>query len=183
VVAPSCDAEAQEILQKKGNVRVLVLPDLLGGADYLVQDIAGGFLVQAADKIVANPADWQLVTEKKPTEAELAELLFAWKICKHVKSNAIVVAKNRTTIGVGAGQMNRVGSAKIALEQAGDGVQGAVLASDGFFPFDDSVRTAAAAGIKAIVQPGGSMRDQDSIKAANELGMVMVLTGIRHFMH
>jgi phosphoribosylaminoimidazolecarboxamide formyltransferase / IMP cyclohydrolase len=183
VVAPGCDAEAQEILQKKGNVRVLVLPDLLGGADYLVKDIAGGFLVQAADKIVANPADWQLVTEKKPTEAELAELLFAWKICKHVKSNAIVVAKNRTTIGVGAGQMNRVGSAKIALEQAGDAVSGAVLASDGFFPFDDSVRTAAATGIQAIVQPGGSMRDQDSINAANELGLVMVLTGVRHFMH
>jgi phosphoribosylaminoimidazolecarboxamide formyltransferase / IMP cyclohydrolase len=183
VVAPGCAAEAQEILQKKGNVRVLVLPDLLGGADYLVKDIAGGFLVQAADKIVANPADWQLVTEKKPTEAELAELLFAWKICKHVKSNAIVVTKDRTTIGVGAGQMNRVGSAKIALEQAGDAVQGSVLASDGFFPFDDSVRTAAAAGITAIVQPGGSMRDQDSIKAANELGIVMVLTGVRHFMH
>jgi phosphoribosylaminoimidazolecarboxamide formyltransferase / IMP cyclohydrolase len=183
VVAPSCDADAQEILQKKGNVRVLVLPDLFGGADYLIKDIAGGFLVQAADKIAADPTTWQLVTAKKPTDAELAELLFAWKICKHVKSNAIVVAKNRTTIGVGAGQMNRVGSAKIALDQAGAATQGAVLASDGFFPFDDSVRTAAAAGITAIVQPGGSMRDQDSINAANELGIVMAFTGIRHFMH
>ncbi|MBD2328329.1 bifunctional phosphoribosylaminoimidazolecarboxamide formyltransferase/IMP cyclohydrolase [Alkalinema sp. FACHB-956] len=183
VVAPGCDADAQEILAKKGNVRVLVLPDLRGGSDYLVKDIAGGFLVQAADTIVANPADWKIVTDKQPTEAELQELLFAWKICKHVKSNAIVVAKDRTTIGVGAGQMNRVGSAKIALEQAANKVQGAVLASDGFFPFDDSVRTAAAAGITAIVQPGGSMRDQDSINAANELGIVMVLTGIRHFMH
>jgi phosphoribosylaminoimidazolecarboxamide formyltransferase / IMP cyclohydrolase len=183
VVAPGCDADAQEILQKKGNVRVLILPDLCGGADYLVKDIAGGFLVQAADKGTALPADWQIVTTKQPTPAALAELQFAWNICKHVKSNAIVVAKNRTTIGVGAGQMNRVGSAKIALEQAGGGAIGAVLASDGFFPFDDSVRTAAAAGISAIVQPGGSMRDQDSIVAANELGLVMAFTGTRHFMH
>jgi phosphoribosylaminoimidazolecarboxamide formyltransferase / IMP cyclohydrolase len=183
VVAPGCDPEAEAILRKKGNVRILTLPDFRGGADYLIKDIAGGFLVQAADKNVANPTDWQFVTEKQPTEAELAELLFAWKICKHVKSNAIVVAKNNATIGVGAGQMNRVGSAKIALDQAGEMARGAVLASDGFFPFDDSVRTAAAAGIGAIVQPGGSMRDQDSINAANELGIVMVLTGVRHFMH
>ncbi|MCY7323146.1 MAG: bifunctional phosphoribosylaminoimidazolecarboxamide formyltransferase/IMP cyclohydrolase, partial [Phormidesmis sp. CAN_BIN36] len=118
-----------------------------------------------------------------PTPDQLAELLFAWKICKHVKSNAIVITQNRTTIGVGAGQMNRVGSVKIALEQAGEKSIGAVLASDGFFPFDDSVRTAAAAGIAAIVQPGGSLRDQDSIDAANELGMMMVFTGVRHFLH
>ncbi len=183
VVAPSCDADAQAILQKKGNVRVLVLPDLRGGTEFVLKDIAGGFLVQAADTIVADPAQWNIVTEKKPTPAELEELLFAWKICKHVKSNAIVIAKDRTTIGVGAGQMNRVGSAKIALEQAGAGSLGAVLASDGFFPFDDSVKAAAAAGIKAIVQPGGSMRDTESIAAANELGIVMALTGIRHFMH
>ncbi|MBE9032687.1 bifunctional phosphoribosylaminoimidazolecarboxamide formyltransferase/IMP cyclohydrolase [filamentous cyanobacterium LEGE 11480] len=183
VVAPGCDPAAQELLQKKGNVRVLVLPELLGGSDYLVKDIAGGFLVQAADKAMVQPADWQLVTDKQPTEAELAELLFAWKMCKHVKSNAIVVTHNRTTLGVGAGQMNRVGAAKIALEQAGAAAQGATLASDGFFPFDDSVRTAAAAGIKAIVQPGGSRRDQDSIDAANEMGIVMAFTGMRHFMH
>jgi phosphoribosylaminoimidazolecarboxamide formyltransferase / IMP cyclohydrolase len=183
VVAPGCDPAAQELLQKKGNLRLLVLPDLTGGADFLVKDIAGGFLVQAADKLVANPADWNIVTDQKPTPEELEELLFAWKICKHVKSNAIVIAKNRTTIGVGAGQMNRVGSAKIALEQAGAEVLGSVMASDGFFPFDDSVRAAAAAGIKAIVQPGGSMRDGESIAAANELGIIMAMTGVRHFMH
>ncbi len=183
IVAPSCDADAREILRQKGNMRVLVLPDLLGGPDYLIKDIAGGFLVQAADKNIADPATWQFVTQKQPTAAELAELLFAWKICKHVKSNAIVIAHNRTTVGVGAGQMNRVGAVKIALEQAGVAATGAVLASDGFFPFDDSVRTAAAAGISAIVQPGGSMRDQDSINAANELGIVMAFTGVRHFMH
>jgi phosphoribosylaminoimidazolecarboxamide formyltransferase/IMP cyclohydrolase len=110
-------------------------------------------------------------------------MLFAQKIVKHVKSNAIVVSKNRTTLGIGAGQMNRVGSVDIALKQAGDKAQGAILASDGFFPFDDSVRTAAQAGIVAIVQPGGSMRDRDSIAAANELGIVMVLSGTRHFLH
>jgi len=124
-----------------------------------------------------------VVTAKQPTEAQLAELLFAWKVCRHVKSNAIVVTRDRATLGVGAGQMNRVGSAKIALEQAGDRANGATLASDGFFPFDDSVRTAAAAGIEAIVQPGGSLRDPDSIQAADELGLIMVFTGTRHFLH
>ncbi|MEA5550016.1 bifunctional phosphoribosylaminoimidazolecarboxamide formyltransferase/IMP cyclohydrolase [Anabaena cylindrica UHCC 0172] len=183
VVAPGCDEEAQEILTKKGNVRVLILPDLLTGPKETVKAIAGGFLVQTADDMVADTSKWQIVTERQPTPSELAELLFAWKVCKHVKSNAIVVANDRTTLGIGAGQMNRVGSTKIALEQAGEKTQGAFLASDGFFPFDDSVRTAAAAGITAIVQPGGSMRDKDSIKAANELGLLMVLTGIRHFLH
>jgi phosphoribosylaminoimidazolecarboxamide formyltransferase / IMP cyclohydrolase len=183
VVAPSCDAEAQKILAKKANVRVLTLADLTSGPKTLVKQIAGGFLVQAADDIIADTSQWQVVTERQPTEDELAELLFAWKVCKHVKSNAIVLTSDRTTLGIGAGQMNRVGSAKIALEQAGEKARGATLASDGFFPFDDSVRTAAAAGITAIVQPGGSMRDQDSIKAANELGLVMVLTGVRHFLH
>jgi phosphoribosylaminoimidazolecarboxamide formyltransferase / IMP cyclohydrolase len=183
VVAPGCEPEAQEILQAKSKVRVLILPDLLTGAKQTVKAIAGGFLVQSTDDIVADPNQWQVVTEKQPTPAQLAELLFAWKICKHVKSNAIVVTQNRTTIGVGAGQMNRVGSAQIALEQAGEKAKGAVLASDGFFPFDDSVKTAAAAGIGAIVQPGGSLRDQESITAADELGLVMVFTGIRHFLH
>lgn len=183
VVAPGCDEEAKEFLTKKSKVRVLLLPDLATGPNYTIKSIAGGFLVQAADDAVESPQDWKVVTEKQPTDAQLEELLFAWKVCKHVKSNAIVATRDRTTIGVGAGQMNRVGSVKIALEQAGDKAQGAILASDGFFPFDDSVRTAAAAGISAIVQPGGSLRDEDSIKAANELGLVMVLTGIRHFLH
>ncbi|AFY45907.1 bifunctional phosphoribosylaminoimidazolecarboxamide formyltransferase/IMP cyclohydrolase [Nostoc sp. PCC 7107] len=183
VVAPDCDAEAQKILSKKTNVRVLTLADLSNGPKTLVKQIAGGFLVQAADDILADTSKWQVVTERQPTADELGELLFAWKVCKHVKSNAIVVTSDRTTLGVGAGQMNRVGSAKIALEQAGDKAKGAILASDGFFPFDDTIRAAAAAGITAIVQPGGSLRDQDSIKAANELGLVMVLTGVRHFLH
>lgn len=183
VVAPGCDAEAQEILAAKSKVRILVLPDLVSGEKQLVKQIAGGFLVQAADDQIANTSEWKVVTDRQPTDADLEELLFAWKVCKHVKSNAIVITNDRTTLGVGAGQMNRVGSVKIALEQAGEKAQGGILASDGFFPFDDSVRTAAAAGIRAIVQPGGSLRDQDSIKAANELGIVMVLTGMRHFLH
>ncbi|MGB3693705.1 MAG: bifunctional phosphoribosylaminoimidazolecarboxamide formyltransferase/IMP cyclohydrolase [Spirulinaceae cyanobacterium] len=183
VVAPSCDAEAKEILGKKSKLRVMLLPDLGKGSKESIKVIAGGFLVQTADDLVEDPQNWQVVTQKQPTPAQLAELLFAWKVCKYVKSNAIVVSRNRTTLGIGAGQMNRVGAAKIALEQAGERSKGATLASDGFFPFDDSVKTAAAAGITAIVQPGGSLRDQDSIAAANELRMVMVLTGIRHFLH
>ena len=183
VVAPDCSPEARDILAKKSKVRILLLPDLSRGEKQTVKVIAGGFLVQAADDLVETPDDWRVVTEKQPTAAQLAELLFAWKVSKHVKSNAIVVTKNQTTLGVGAGQMNRVGSVKIALEQAGEAAKGGYLASDGFFPFDDSVRTAAQFGIEAIVQPGGSLKDQDSINAANELGLIMVLTGIRHFLH
>jgi phosphoribosylaminoimidazolecarboxamide formyltransferase / IMP cyclohydrolase len=183
VVAPDCEAAAREILAAKSKVRVLLLPDLSVGSAQMVTAIAGGFLVQAADRMTSEPKDWQVVSDRQPTEAELAELQFAWKVVKHVKSNAIVVTRDRTTCGVGAGQMNRVGSVKIALDQAGEKANGAYLASDGFFPFDDSVRTAAAAGIGAIIQPGGSVRDADSIKAANELGLVMVLTGMRHFLH
>ena len=183
VVAPDCSPEARDILAKKSKVRILLLPDLSTGEKQTVKVIAGGFLVQAADDVVETPEEWRVVTEKQPTAAQLAELLFAWKVSKHVKSNAIVVTKNQTTLGVGAGQMNRVGSAKIALEQAGEAAKGGYLASDGFFPFDDSIRTAAKFGIEAIVQPGGSLKDQDSINAANELGLIMVLTGIRHFLH
>jgi phosphoribosylaminoimidazolecarboxamide formyltransferase / IMP cyclohydrolase len=183
IVAPECTPAAAEIFAIKKNLRVLTLADLATGTKDNVKVIAGGMLVQTADEAIETTANWQVVTTKQPTAAELEELLFAWKVCKHVKSNAIVVTKDRATLGVGAGQMNRVGSAKIALEQAGTLAQGATLASDGFFPFDDSVRTAAAAGITAIVQPGGSMRDNDSIAAANELGIVMVFTGTRHFLH
>jgi phosphoribosylaminoimidazolecarboxamide formyltransferase/IMP cyclohydrolase len=193
-VAPGYEPEAEEILAAKSKVRVLILPDVnpslraegtgaKQSPPQTVKVIAGGFLVQAADDIVEEASLWQVVTEKQPTPEQMVELLFAWKVAKHVKSNAIVVTRDGTTLGVGAGQMNRVGSVKIALEQAGERASGAILASDGFFPFDDSVRTAAAAGIVAIVQPGGSMRDEDSIKAANELGLVMVFTGIRHFLH
>ncbi|CCH68138.1 IMP cyclohydrolase [Richelia intracellularis HH01] len=183
VVAPGCDDAAKEIISNKSKLRLLVLPDFISSPKEKVKIIAGGFLVQDNDNIVMDTSKWQVATEKKPTDEQLVELLFAWKVCKHVKSNAIVVANNRTTLGIGVGQMNRVGSVKIALEQAGERAQGGYLASDGFFPFDDSVRMSAAAGIKAIIQPGGSLRDKDSIKVANELNLVMILTGVRHFLH
>lgn len=183
VVTPGCEAEAEEIIKAKSKLRVLLLPEMKRGGPGVVKAIAGGFLVQAADDADDDPERWEVATEKKPTPEQLAELLFAWKVAKHVKSNAIVVTRDRATVGIGAGQMNRVGAAKIALEQAGEKAKGGILASDGFFPFDDSVRTAAAAGIAAIVQPGGSIRDKDSVAAANELGLVMVLTGMRHFLH
>ncbi len=187
VVAPGCDEAAKAVLSKKKNLRILVLPDLMGGpkqtGQRMIKAIAGGFLSQAADDLREDPSQWTISTDLKPSEAELAEMLFAWRVVKHIKSNAILVVRDNVTLGVGAGQMNRVGAVKIALEQAGEQTQGATLASDGFFPFDDSVRTAAAAGIKAIVQPGGSIRDEDSIKAANELGIIMAFTGVRHFLH
>ncbi|XTZ11730.1 MAG: bifunctional phosphoribosylaminoimidazolecarboxamide formyltransferase/IMP cyclohydrolase [cyanobacterium endosymbiont of Rhopalodia inflata] len=183
VVAPGCDEEAKAILAAKSKIRVLLLPDLMSGPKQTVKVIAGGLLVQASDDQIDTPETWEIATEKQPTPEQLAELLFAWKVTKHVKSNAIVVTKNRTTLGIGAGQMNRVGAVRIALEEAGNEAKGGFLASDGFFPFDDSVRTAAAAGIVAIVQPGGSVRDKDSIAAANQLGLVMILTRIRHFLH
>ena len=183
VVAPGCEEEARAILQAKSKLRILLLPDLATGQPETIKAIAGGFLVQKSDDRIENPDEWQIVTQKQPTPAQTAEMLFAQKLVKHVKSNAILVSRDRTTLGIGAGQMNRVGAVKIALEQAGEKSQGGVLASDGFFPFDDSVRTAAAAGISAIIQPGGSIRDRDSIAAADELGIVMVLSGIRHFLH
>ncbi len=186
IVAPSCEPEAQAILAAKPNLRLLISPDLLSPTAAIaptVKVITGGFLVQESEETIASAENWQVVTTKQPTPEELQELLFAWKVVKHVKSNAIVVTKDQVTLGIGAGQMNRVGSVKIALEQAGEKSQGGYLASDGFFPFDDSVKTAAAAGIKAIVQPGGSLRDKDSIQAANDLGLIMILTGIRHFSH
>ncbi|MBP0013960.1 MAG: bifunctional phosphoribosylaminoimidazolecarboxamide formyltransferase/IMP cyclohydrolase [Roseofilum sp. SBFL] len=183
VVAPGCNPDAQDLLHKKSKLRVLVLPDLMQGPQVMIKGIAGGFLLQESDRTISTPDQWEVVTEKQPTPEQLEELFFAWKVVKHVKSNAIVVTKNHTTCGIGAGQMNRVGAAKIALEQAGEKARGAVLGSDAFFPFDDSVRTAAAAGIEAIIQPGGSVRDKDSIAAANELGVVMVFTRMRHFLH
>ena len=148
-----------------------------------MKKVAGGMLLQDADTIEAKREEMQVVSKRQPTEAEWRQAMFAWKIVKHVKSNAIVVAGNDQTYGVGAGQMNRVGSAAIALEQAGEKSKGAVLASDAFLPFRDSVDTAAKAGISLIIQTGGSIRDQESIDAANEHGITMIFTGKRHFKH
>jgi phosphoribosylaminoimidazolecarboxamide formyltransferase/IMP cyclohydrolase len=183
VLAPDAMSEALAILQRKTNLRVLLLSDLQAGPEVIIRSISGGFLVQTPDVLPIDVNSWQTVTDRLPDQDLLDELVFAWKVCRHVKSNAIVITKDRQTLGIGAGQMNRVGSVKLALDQAGEGARGAVLASDGFFPFDDSVKMAAQAGIKAIVQPGGSIRDQESIAAANQLGVVMVFTQVRHFLH
>ena len=183
VVAPGFAPDALEVLKKKQNLRLLEIEPVQEQSEYWLEKVSGGFLVQDLDKKTVNLEELQVVTEKKPTAAELEELLFAWKVVKHVKSNAIVVTKDRQTIGVGAGQMNRVGAANIAFKQAGEKVQGAVLASDAFFPFRDTVDAAAKAGIKAIIQPGGSIRDEESIQACNEHGITMVFTGVRHFKH
>ncbi|MFS8898883.1 bifunctional phosphoribosylaminoimidazolecarboxamide formyltransferase/IMP cyclohydrolase [Synechococcus sp. H65.1] len=185
VVVPACPPEAAEQLAAKKNLRLLVLPDFEVGPTQNLRTLAGGFLVQEAD--LPQEADrrqsWRVVSERQPTPEEWADLEFAWIVCKYVKSNAIVVARQGQTLGIGAGQMNRVGAVEIALRQAGSQAAGAVLASDGFFPFADSVEAAARAGIRAIIQPGGSLRDADSIAAANAAGMAMVCTGIRHFLH
>ncbi|MED0654596.1 bifunctional phosphoribosylaminoimidazolecarboxamide formyltransferase/IMP cyclohydrolase [Anoxybacillus geothermalis] len=184
VIAPSFSDEALAILTKKKNIRLLTLdfaaPDV---KEKTLVSVNGGLLVQEADKYTLEDAEWNVVTKREPTEAEREQLRFAWKVVKHVKSNAIVLAKNGMTVGVGAGQMNRVGAANIAIEQAGEQAVGAVLASDAFFPMDDTVEAAAKAGITAIIQPGGSIRDADSIRKADEYGVAMVFTGVRHFKH
>ena len=193
VMAPSFAPDALELLQTKKNLRILKV-DMTRDDKVRSQYVSmnGGMLVQDRDSSIVPVSAGQCVTEAKPTEAQLADLDFAWKIVKHVKSNAIVVAKDGMTYGVGAGQMNRVGSAEIALKQAAAtlkeegrdiNAEGLVLASDGFFPFNDVVALAAEYGIKAIVQPGGSIRDEDSVKFANEKGITMIFTGERHFKH
>jgi phosphoribosylaminoimidazolecarboxamide formyltransferase/IMP cyclohydrolase len=146
-------------------------------------NVNDGLLVQEMDMHTITEADVHCVTNRKPTEDEMRQMLFGWKVVKHVKSNAIVLVKDDMTIGVGAGQMNRVGAAKIAIEQAGDKAKGSVLASDAFFPMPDTVEAAAAAGVTAIIQPGGSIKDQLSVDECNKHGITMVYTNIRHFKH
>lgn len=185
VLAPSFTAGARDILASKKNLRLLELDAQAdtAGASYRYASIQGGLLVQSQDRGTVTRDALEVVTERAPAEQEWEQLLFAWKVVKHVKSNAIVVARDSKTIGVGAGQMNRVGAAKIALEQAGALSHGAVLASDAFFPMADTVEAAAQAGVVAIIQPGGSIKDEESIAAANRHGIAMVFTGMRHFKH
>lgn len=185
VVAPDFTTEALDILRKKANLRLLKTGDLTGQTNDVleVRKVNGGLLVQETDRVVANLGEIKVVTERQPSDEELKEMLFAMAVVKHVKSNAIVLSKDGQVIGVGAGQMNRVGSARIAYEQAADKAKGAVLASDAFFPFRDTVDEAAKAGVTAIIQPGGSIRDEESIQACNEHGITMVFTGLRHFKH
>ncbi|MCY3653737.1 MAG: bifunctional phosphoribosylaminoimidazolecarboxamide formyltransferase/IMP cyclohydrolase, partial [Cyanobacteria bacterium MAG IRC1_bin_28] len=185
VVAPGVTVEALECLARKPNLRLLTLDQaaVAGASGQQLRTILGGVLVQQRDQQPVDRSTWQVVSTAQPDATLLAELDFAWRVVRHVRSNAIVVSRGQRTLGIGAGQMNRVGAAELALAAAGERAQGAVLASDGFFPFPDTVRLAAGSGIRALIQPGGSKRDEESIAACNARGLVMICTGRRHFLH
>jgi phosphoribosylaminoimidazolecarboxamide formyltransferase/IMP cyclohydrolase len=185
VVAPGYTEEALEIFKTKKNVRVMQVPILTGSEQegYDLKKVVGGLLIQGRDLGIVRAANCRVVTARKPSANEMGALDFAWKVCKHVKSNAIVFTNREQTVGIGAGQMSRVDSSRIAVQKAQLPTKGTVLASDAFFPFRDGVDAAAEAGVTAIIQPGGSIRDEEVIRAADEHGMAMVFTGMRHFRH
>ena len=184
VIAPAFSDAAREVLEAKPNLRLLAtgpLDDYRPAAQ--LRSVAGGWLLQEGDTKTLDDADIKVVSDREPTEAEWGALRFGWRVVRHVRSNAIVLARGSRTTGIGAGQMSRVDSVRIAIEKAGDAARGSVMASDAFFPFRDSIDLAAAAGVTAIIQPGGSIRDDEVIAAANEQGVALVLTGMRHFRH
>lgn len=184
IIAPAFSQEALEILQSKKNLRLLTIPfEKQATPEKKIVSVQGGLLIQEEDYFSLDEANLRVVTKREPTEAEWKALKLGWKVVKHVKSNAIVLTDEEMTVGIGAGQMNRVGAAKIAIEQAAEKANGASMASDAFFPMDDTVEAAAKAGVTAIIQPGGSIKDEDSIKKADEYGITMVFTGVRHFKH
>jgi phosphoribosylaminoimidazolecarboxamide formyltransferase/IMP cyclohydrolase len=188
LAAPKISAEALTVLASKPNVRVLELGDLPAdhGAELEYRSVSGGLLAQTRDLGMVRRDALRIVTQRQPTDAELDDLLFAWQVCKFVKSNAIVYARGLSTVGIGAGQMSRVYSSRVAAMKAADEkleVRGSVMASDAFFPFRDGLDVAAEYGVAAVIQPGGSVRDAEVIAAANEHGMTMVFTGMRHFRH
>lgn len=185
VVAPKYTDEALKILKKKKNIRILELPTINCGikkGTWDMKKVAGGLLVQEMDLDLLGDK-LECVTDRAPSEKEMEDLLFAWKLVKHAKSNGITIAKDKQSVGIGPGQVNRIWPTQQAIEHGGDRTKGAVMASDAYFPFDDCVKAAAKAGITAIIQPGGSIKDKDSIKAANDAGIAMVFTGMRHFKH
>jgi phosphoribosylaminoimidazolecarboxamide formyltransferase/IMP cyclohydrolase len=185
VLAPEFEPAALDILAKKRDLRILALGES-GAVNWKggeVRQVSGGVLIQSPDVLEEDPQGWQVVTDRKPTQEELLDLTFAWKAVKHVKSNAIVIAKDQTLLGMGAGQPNRIISVQLSLKAAGEASKGAVLASDAFFPFADGLETGAEGGVTAVVHPGGSIRDGEVIEAANRLGLAMVFTGVRHFRH
>lgn len=184
VVAPDYTEEALEILRTKKNLRVLKLPTIKAKVEnaFDMKKVLGGMLVQEYNTKLLND-DYKVVTKRQPTEKEIEDMIFTWKIVKHTKSNGIAIGKDKCSLGIGPGQVNRIWAANAAIERSGEKVKGAVLASDAFFPFSDCVEAAAKAGITAIIQPGGSIRDEDSIKLADEKGIAMIFTGIRHFKH
>ena len=181
-MAPKISQEALDILGTKKNIRLMEVPEV-ETEELQLRKVSGGLLVQTPDDSSETRADCRVVTDRAPTEEEWQAMEFAWKVVKHVKSNAIVLTGKDVTYGIGAGQMNRVGSADIAIAEAGDKCKGAALASDAFFPFGDTVEAAGKAGITCVIQPGGSIRDQESIDMANKYGITMVFTGHRHFRH
>jgi phosphoribosylaminoimidazolecarboxamide formyltransferase/IMP cyclohydrolase len=184
IVAPSFSKEALEVLTKKKNLRLLELPEILK-SDYTAmkgRTVLGGLLVQDQDQKLTGE-ELKIVTKRQPSEKEMEDLMFAWKTVKHAKSNGIALAKDKTTTGVGPGQVSRIWALENAIRQGAERIQGSVMASDAFFPFSDCVEAAHKAGVTAIIQPGGSIRDEDSIKAADEFGIAMVFTGMRHFKH
>ncbi len=184
IIAPGYEPAALDLLSQKKNCRVMeASAQQLGSVEFDFKKISGGFLVQDQDLHYLTEKDLKVVTKRAPEPGEIQDLFFAWNIAKHVKSNAIIYVKDKRTVGVGAGQMSRVDSARIAVQKARVPVAGAVMASDAFFPFRDGIDEAAKSGIRAVIQPGGSMRDDEVIQAANEHGMAMVFTGIRHFKH
>ena len=184
IVAPGYDEDALAVLRRRRRTRILRIDPEKGHATHLdLRLVTGGALVQATDNIDEDPSAWQVVTEQAPTDEQLRDLAFAWRAAKHIKSNTIVLAKDATLVGMGAGQPNRVTSVHLALRIAGDKAKGSALASDAFFPFPDNIEMAAEGGVSAIAQPGGSIRDDECVEAANRLGIAMVVTGTRHFRH
>lgn len=186
VIAPDFTDEAMEILTQKKNIRLLKLQDIENkeaAGEIDIKKVSGGLLVQGVDDILFDENALNVVTDRAPTEKEMEDLRLAMKVVKHIKSNGIVIAKDQATVGIGPGQVNRIWAVENAIRQANTSLEGSVLASDAFFPFDDCVTAAAKAGVTAIIQPGGSIRDQESIDKANELGIAMVFCGIRHFKH
>ncbi|MFH1962672.1 MAG: bifunctional phosphoribosylaminoimidazolecarboxamide formyltransferase/IMP cyclohydrolase [bacterium] len=186
IAAPDYEEKALEILKAKKDLRILKINPPAPGPmlpEIDMKKTVGGLLVQNRDLKQVLPEQLRVVTQRIPTDEEITTLMFAWKVCKHVKSNAIVLAQSGRTVGVGPGQTSRVESVKIAASKAGDKAVGSCLASDAFFPFPDGVEEAARAGVKAIIQPGGSLRDEETIKVADQYGMAMVFTGVRHFRH
>jgi phosphoribosylaminoimidazolecarboxamide formyltransferase/IMP cyclohydrolase len=183
ILAPSFESGALTLLLQKPNIRVLAMDGLRLSEDIVYRSAFGGMLVQNDDTREVTEADLTCVTKKKPTKTQIKDMLFAWKVVKHAKSNAIVLAKNGMSVGIGCGQTSRVDSTFIALKRAGKHAKGSVLASDAFFPFPDSIIEAAKHGIVAVIQPGGSIRDEEVFKKADELGLAMVVTGVRGFRH
>jgi phosphoribosylaminoimidazolecarboxamide formyltransferase/IMP cyclohydrolase len=186
IIAPRVEAEAQKAFSAKENLRVLEVPLSHEGQAHDYKRVGGGLLVQASDGLLLNEKDLTVVTRKKPTDAQRADLLFAWRVAKYVKSNAIVFCRDGATVGIGAGQMSRLDSVRVAKSKAQDAkleLQGSVVASDAFFPFRDGLDALADAGASAVIQPGGSLRDAEVIAAADERGIAMLFTGMRHFRH